>query len=118
MRIATWNVRSMNNGKIEIVKREMKRYGVDILGVSELRWSGLGHFNSSDCTVYYCGSDSRRRNGVGFICSHDIKKCVMGYNPVSDRIISLRLQCRPMNVTIIMVYAPTSDAEDEVLDDF
>ena len=63
-RIGTWNVRSMNQGKLEVVKQEMARVNVDILGISELKWSEMGEFNSDDHYIYYCGQESLRRNGV------------------------------------------------------
>ena len=62
--IGTWNVRSMNQGKLEVVKQEMARVNVDILGISEIKWTGMGEFNSYDHYIYYCGQDSLRRNGV------------------------------------------------------
>ena len=65
--IGTWNVTSMNQGKLEAVKQEMARVNVDILGISELRWTGIGEFNSDDHYIYYCGQESLRRNGIAII---------------------------------------------------
>ena len=65
--IGTWNVRSMNQGKLEVVKQEMAKVNVDILGISELKWTGMGEFNSDDPYIYYCGQESLRRNGVAII---------------------------------------------------
>ena len=65
--IGTWNVRSMNQGKLEVVKQEMARVNVDILGISKLKWTGMGKFNSDDCYIYYCGQESLIRNGVGLL---------------------------------------------------
>ena len=65
--IGTWNVRSMNQGKLEVVKQEMTRVNINILGISELRWTGMGEFNSDDHYIYYCGQESLRRNGVAII---------------------------------------------------
>ena len=65
--IGTWNVRSMNQGKLEVVKQEMARANVDIIGISKLKWTGMGEFNSDDCYIYYCGQESLRRNGVTVI---------------------------------------------------
>ena len=114
MRIGTWNVRSMNQGKLDIVKREMERIDVNLLGVSEMKWTGMGHIKSDNHEVYYCGQDAQIRNGVAFICTTDeIRRCVMGFNPVSDRIATIRLQCKPVNITVLQVYAPTSTAEEE-----
>ena len=72
-RIETWNVRSMNQGKLEVVKQEMARVNVDILGISELRWTGMGEFNSDDHYIYYCGQESLRRNGVAIIVNKSPK---------------------------------------------
>ena len=95
MRIGTWNVRTMNQGKFDIMKREMERTGVELMGISEMRWTGMGHFMSDDYEVYYCGQETLRRNGVAFICTDEIRRCVMGFNTVSDRIATIRLQCKP-----------------------
>ena len=65
--IGTWNIRSMNQGKLEVVKQEMTRVNIDILGISELRWTGMGAFNSDDHYIYYCGQESLRRNGVAIM---------------------------------------------------
>ena len=67
--LGTWNVRSMNQGKLEVVKQEMARVNIDILGISELKWSGMGEFNSDDYYIYYCGQESIRINGVALIVS-------------------------------------------------
>ena len=103
MRIGTWNVRSMNQGKLDIVKREMERTGVHMMGVSEMKWTGMGHFKTDDYEVYYCGQDTRRRNGVAFICTDELKRCVLGFNTISDRVITIRLQCKPVNMTVIQI---------------
>ena len=71
--IGTWNVRSMNQGKLEVVKHEMARVNIDILGTSELRWTGMGEFNSGDHYIYYCGQESLRRNGVAIIADKRVK---------------------------------------------
>ena len=118
MRIGTWNVRTMNQGKLDIMKREMERTGVELMGISEMRWTGMGHFMSDDYEVYYCGQETLRRNGVAFICTDEIRRCVMGFNPVSDRIATIRLQCKPVNMTVLQVYAPTSTAEEGDMEEF
>ena len=69
--IGTWNVRSTNQGKLEVVKQEMTRVNIDILGISELRWTGMGEFNSDDHHIYYCGQESLRRNGVAIIVNKE-----------------------------------------------
>ena len=71
--IGTWNVRSMNQGKLEEVKQEMARVNVDILGISELKWTGMGEFNSDDHYIYYCGQESLRRNGVAIMVNKDFE---------------------------------------------
>ena len=71
--IGTWNVRSMNQGKLETVKQEMARVSINILGISELKWTGMGGFNSGDHYVYYCGQESLRRNGVALIVNKSLK---------------------------------------------
>ena len=73
--IGTWNVRSMNQGKLEVVKQEMVRVNIDILGISELKWNGMGDFNSDDHYIYYCGQESLRRNGVALIVNKKSSKC-------------------------------------------
>ena len=116
--LGTWNIRSMYQGKLDIVKREMIGTGISILGISELCWTGLGHFQSDEHKVFYSGNESVRRNGVAFICSKQVANSVLGYNPVNDRIISLRIQGRAVNSTVIQVYAPTTTAEENITEDF
>ena len=74
----TWNVRSMNEGKLEVVKQEMARVNIDILGISELKWTGMGEFNSDDHYIYYCGQESLRRNGVAIIVNKRVQNAVLG----------------------------------------
>ena len=116
--IRTWNVRSMNLGKLEIVKKESDRTKTDIMGISELRWTGKGHLQSGDKTLYYSGHEDSRKNGVAFLCNQRIAQCVMGYNAINDRLMSIRIQGKPLNVTIIQVYAPTSAATEEEIEQF
>ena len=78
--IRTWNVRSMNQGKLEVVKQEMARVNINILGISELKWTGMGEFNSDDHYIYYCGQESLRRNGVVLIVNKRVQNAVLGYN--------------------------------------
>ena len=89
----------------------MARVNVDILGISELQWSGMGEFNSDDHYIYYCGQESLRRNGVAIMVNKRVRNAVLGYNLKNDRMISVRLQGNPFNITVIQVYAPTSNAE-------
>ena len=78
--IETWNVRSMNQGKLEVVKQEMARVNINILGISKLKWAGMGEFNSDDLYIYYCGQESLRRNGVAIIVNKGVQNAVLGYN--------------------------------------
>ena len=113
MRIGTWNVRTMNNGNLGVVKREIARTGVDLLGISEMKWTGMGHFTSDEYEIYYSGQETLKRNGVAFICNNEIRRCVLGFNPVDDRITTIRIQCKPINITVVQIYAPTSSAEED-----
>ena len=102
----------MNQGKLEVVKQGMARVNVDILGISELKWTGTGEFNSDDHYIYYCKQESLRRNGVAIRVNKRVRNAVLGCNLKNDRMISVRLQGKPYNITIIQVYAPTSNAEE------
>ena len=82
----------MNQGKLEVVKQEMARVNVDILGISKLKWTGMCEFNSHDCYIYYCGQESLRRNGVAIMVNKTVQNAVLGYNLKNDRMISVRLQ--------------------------
>ena len=110
--IGTWNVRSMNQGKLEVVKQEMARVNIDILGISELKWMGMGEFNSDDHYIYYCGQESLRRNGVAIIANRRAQNTVLGCNLKNDTMISVYFQVKPLNITAIQVYALTSNAEE------
>ena len=101
----------MNQGKLEVVKQKMARVNIDILGISEPKWTGTGEFNSDDHYIYYCGQKSLRRNGVAIIVNKRVQKAVLGCNLKKDRMISVHFQGKPFNVTKIQVYAPTSNAE-------
>ena len=101
--IGTWNVRSMNQGKLEVVKQEMARVNVDILGISELKWTGMGELNSDDHYIYYCGQESLRRNGVAIMVNKRARNTVLGCNLKNDRMISVRFQGKPFNTMVIQV---------------
>ena len=116
--IGTWNIRSMNPGKLEVVKHEMTRVNIDILGISQLRWTGMGEFNSDDHYIYYCGQESLRRNGVAIIVNKIVQNVVLGYNIKNDRMISVSFQGKPFNITVIQVYAPTSNTEEAEIEQF
>ena len=85
---------------------------VDIPGISELKWTGMGEFNSDDHYIYYCGQESLRRNGVAIMVNKRVQNVVLGCNLKNDRMISVHLQGKPFNITVIQVYAPTSNAEE------
>ena len=95
-----------------MVKQEMARVNVDILGISELKWTGMGEFNSDDCYIYYRGQESLRRNGVAITVNKKVQNAVLGCNLKNNRMISVHLQGKPFNITVIQVYAPTSNAEE------
>ena len=113
--IGTWNVRSMNQGKLDVVKQEVARVNVDILGISELKWTGMGEFNSDDHYIYYCRQESLRRNGVALIVNKTVQNAVLGCNLKNNRTILVHFQGKPFNITVIQVYVPTTNTgEDEV----
>ena len=103
----------MSQGKLEVVKQEMARVNVDILGIRELKWIGMGEFNSDDHYVYYCGQESLRRNGVTIIDNKRVQNAVLGCNLKNDRMVSVGFQGKLFNIMVIQVYAPTSNAEVE-----
>ena len=110
--IGTWKVRSMNQGRLEVVKQEMARVNIDILGISKLKWNGMGEFNSDDHYIYYCRQESLRRNGVVIMVNKRVQNAVLVYNLKNDRMLSVYFQGKPFNITVIQVYAPTSNAEE------
>ena len=102
----------MNQGKLEVVKQEMARVNINIPGISELKWTGMGECNSDDHYIYYCRQESLRRNGVAIMVNKRVRNAVLGCNLKNDRMTSVCLQGKPFNITVIQVYAPTSNAED------
>ena len=102
----------MNQGKLEVVKEEMAGVNVDILGISELKWTGMGEFNSDDHYIYYCEQESLRNNGVAIMVSKRVQNAVLGCNLKNNRMISVRFQGKPFNITVIQVYTPTTNAEE------
>ena len=116
--MGTWNVRSMNQGNLEVVKQEKATVNVDILGISELKWTGMGEFNSDDLYIYYCGQESLRRNGVAIMVNKRVRNAVLGCNLKNDRMISVRFQGKPFNITVIQVCALTSNAEEAEVEEF
>ena len=108
----------MNQGKLEVVKQEIARVNIDILRISKLKWTGMGEFNSDDHYTYYCGQESLRRNGVAIMVNKRVRNAVLGCYLKNDRMISVRLQGKPYNITVIQVYAPTSNAEEAEVERF
>ena len=102
----------MNQGKLEVVKQEMARVNVDILGISELKWTGMSEFNSDDHYMYYCGQEYLRRNGVAIMDNKRVQNAVLECNLKNDRLISVCFQGKAFSITVIQVYAPTSNAEE------
>ena len=101
----------MNQGKLEVVKQEMARVNADILGISELKWTGMGEFNSDDHFIYYCGQESLRRNGVAIMVNKRVQNAVLGCNLKNDRMISVHVQGKPLNTTGIQEHALTNNAK-------
>ena len=102
----------MNQGKLEVVKQEMARVNTDILGIRELKWTGMGEFNSDDHCIYYCRQESLRRNGVAIMVNKRVQNAVLGCNLKNNRMISVHFQGKPFNITVIQVYAQTSNAKE------
>ena len=102
----------MNQGKLEVVKQEMARVNINILGISELKCSGMGEFNSDDHYIYYCGQEYLRRNGVDIIVNKRVWNAVLGCNLKNDKMISVHFQGKSLNIMVIQAYAPTSNAEE------
>ena len=108
----TWNVRSMNQGKLEVVKQEMVRVNIGLLGISEVKWTRMGKFNSDDHYICYCGQESLRRNAATIMVNKRVWNAVLGCNLKNDRMTSVHFQGKPFNITVIQVYAPISNAEE------
>ena len=102
----------MNQGKLEVVKQEMARVNIDILGISELKWTGMGEFNSDDHYIYYCGQESLRRNGVAIRVNKRVQNAVLACSLKNNRMISVHFQGKPFIITVIQVYVPTSNTKE------
>ena len=102
----------MNQGKLEVVKQEMTWVNIDILGISELKWTGMGKFNSDDHYIYCCGQKSLRRNGVALVVNKRVWNTVLGCNLKNDKMISVCFQGKPFKNTVIQVYAPNTNAKE------
>ncbi|KAF7239026.1 Craniofacial development protein 2 [Varanus komodoensis] len=103
--------KNQNQGKLDVVKQEVTRLNIDILEINELKWTGMGEFNSDDHQVYYCRQESLRRNGVAFIVNKRVRKAVLGYNLQNDRMILVLIQGKPFNILVVQVYAQATGAE-------
>ena len=108
----------MNQGKLDVVKQKMARVNIDILAISELKWTGMGEFNSDDHYIYYCGQESLRRNGAGLVVKQRVQNAALGCSLINGRMISVRFQDKPFNITVILVYAPNTTAKDAEVDHF
>ena len=101
----------MNQGKLEVIKQEMARVNTNVLGISELKWTEMGEFNSDDHYIYYCGQESLRRNRVAIMVNKKVRNAVLGCNLKNDRMISVCSQGKPFNLTVIEVYTLVNNAE-------
>ena len=108
----------MNQGKLEVVKQEMARVNVHILGINKIKWTGMSEFNSDEHYIYYCGQEYLRRNGVALIVNKRVWNAVLGCNLKNDRMISVHFQGKPFNITVIQAYAPTSNSEESEVEQF
>ena len=108
----------MNQGKLEVVRQEMARVNINISEISELKWAGMGEFNSDDHYLYYCEQESLRRNGIAIIVNQRVRNAIPGCDLKKHRMISVHFQGKPFSVTVIQVYAPTSNAEEAEVERF
>ena len=108
----------MNQGKLEVVTQDMARVNVNILGLSELKWTGMGEFNSDDRYIYYCGQESLRRNGVAIKDNKRVWNAVVRCNLKNDTMISVCFQGKSFSIMVIQAYAPTSNAEETEIEWF
>ena len=116
--IGTWNVRPMNQGKLKVVKQEIARVNIDILGIRELKQTGMGEFNSDDHYIYYCGQESLRRNGGALIVNKRVQNAVLGCSLKNGRMISVCSQGKPFSITVIQTNTPTSNTEEAEVEQF
>ena len=107
----------MNQGKLDMVKQEKAIVNINILGISELKWMGMGEFNSDNHYVY-CGQESLRRNGVALIVNQRVQNAVLGCNLEKERMVSVCFQGKPFSITVIQVYAPSTDAKEAEVERF
>ena len=102
----------MNQCKLEMVKQEMATVNVNILGISKLKWTGMGEINSDDHYIHYCEQESLRRNGVAIMVNKTVQNAVLGCNLKNDRMISVHFQGKPFNIMVIQAYAQTRNTEE------
>ena len=108
----------MNQGKLEVVKQEMAKVNIDILGIRELKWTGKGEFNTDDHYIYYCEQESLRRNGVAIMVHKRHRNAVLGCNLKNDRMISVPFQDKAFNITVIQACVLASIAEEAEVEQF
>ena len=108
----------MNQGKLEVVKQETASVNIDILGISKLKWTGMGEFNSDYHYIYYCGRESFRRNGITLIVNKRVQNAVLGCSLKNDRMISVHFQVKPFNITVIQVYSLTNNTDESEVERF
>ena len=108
----------MNQGKLEVIKQEMARVNINILGISKLKWTEMGEFNSDYHYIYYCGQESLRRNGVAIIVNKRVQNAVLRCTLKTDKMTSVSFQDKPFNIPVIQVYAPTSNADKAEIERF
>ena len=106
----------MNQCKLDMVKQEMARLNTDVLGISEIKWMGISEFNSDDHYIYYCGQESLWRNGVVRILNKESEMQYLGGNFKNDRMVSIRFQGKSFNISVIKIYAPTTDTPEAEVD--
>ena len=118
--VGTWNVQSLSqSGKVELLATELDNLRWNVMGISEMLWTGTGESTTDEGhKVWYCGLEKKRQHGVGFIVEKQTANGVLECTPVSERITSIRIASKPFNTTIIQVYAPTTDCDDQVVDEF
>ena len=116
--IGTWNVRPMSQGKLKLVKLVMARVNINILGIHELKWMRMGEFYSDNHYIYYCGQESLRRNGVALIVNKRVWNAILWCSLKNDRMISVHFQGKPFSITVIQVYALSSNAEEAEIEWF
>ena len=120
IKIGQWNVRGLNAlGKLSILGNEMERLDIKICGLSETKWTGIGHFKTTEGhTVMFAGGENREHHGVAIWAHKNVAPWLTSYNPLSNRVISATFTAKPRNITVIQCYAPTADKPDEEIDQF